>query len=92
MTEKRIAPTGAGLDVPDAWTDIRRMTPARIGLPRAGASLATTPALELRLAHARARDAVHDALDTLRLAADLGALGLPVIEVESSPACGRCSG
>ena len=83
MTEKRIAPTGAGLDVPDAWTDLRHVTPARIGLPRSGASIATASALELRLAHARARDAVHDALDTLRLAADLGAFGQTVIEVDS---------
>ena len=83
MTEQRIAPTGAGLDVPDAWTDLRHMTPARIGLPRSGASIATASALELRLAHARARDAVRDALDTTRLAADLGALGHTVIQVES---------
>jgi ethanolamine ammonia-lyase small subunit len=83
MTERSIAPTGEGLDAPDAWTDLRHMTPARIGLPRSGASIATASALELRLAHARARDAVRDALDTVRLAADLSALGQIVIQVES---------
>lgn len=83
MTEQPMVQTGVRLDAPDAWTDLRRVTPARIGLPRAGASIATTPALELRLAHARARDAVLDALDTVRLAADLGALGQTVIEVDS---------
>jgi ethanolamine ammonia-lyase small subunit len=52
-------------------------------LPRAGASIATQSALELRLAHARARDAVHDALDVALLAADLDALGQPMVQVES---------
>jgi ethanolamine ammonia-lyase small subunit len=71
---------------PDAWAGLRSVTPARIGLPRAGASIATGPALELRLAHARARDAVHDALDVARLAADLAATGQPVLQVESRAA------
>lgn len=53
----------------------RSVTPARIGLARAGASVATRPLLEFRLAHARARDAVHTALDGPSLAADLRALG-----------------
>jgi ethanolamine ammonia-lyase small subunit len=68
----------------DLWTDLRRLTAARIGLTRAGASLATRPLLELQLAHARARDAVHETLDVPRLALDLSDLGPPVLEVASA--------
>ena len=62
----------------DTWVGLRRLTAARIGLARSGASLATAPLLEFKLAHARARDAVHEPLDRARLAADLGEFGLPV--------------
>ena len=57
---------------------------ARIALPRAGASLATAPQLDLRLAHARARDAVHAQLDEARLVAELAPLGLGVLAVASA--------
>jgi ethanolamine ammonia-lyase small subunit len=73
--------------VPDddrLWTDLRRLTAARIGLRRTGASLATGPLLDLRLAHARARDAVHQPLDEPRLIAELAGLGLPVLAVASA--------
>ena len=63
----------------DAWASLRRLTAARIGLARTGASLATAPLLEFRLAHARARDAVHAPLDEAALAAALAGLGLPVL-------------
>jgi ethanolamine ammonia-lyase small subunit len=74
--------SGSAPDEP--WADLRRLTAARIALPRSGASLATAPLLEFRLAHARARDAVHAELDEARLCADLATLGLPVLAVASA--------
>ena len=62
------------------WPTLRPLTAARIGLARTGASLATAPLLESRLAHARARDAVHAALDEPAL---LAALPSPALVVRS---------
>lgn len=70
--------------VSDLWSDLRALTAARIGLPRSGASIATAPLLEFQLAHARARDAVHEDLDADKLRADLLPLGLPVLVVDSA--------
>jgi ethanolamine ammonia-lyase small subunit len=68
----------------EAWAGLRRLTAARIGLARSGASLATAPLLELRLAHARARDAVHAPLGEERLRAELAALRPPVLTLASA--------
>jgi len=63
---------------------LRHLTAARIGLGRAGASLATAPLMAFRLAHARARDAVHAALDVPALLAGLPpGLPQPVLVVDS---------
>jgi ethanolamine ammonia-lyase small subunit len=62
---------------------LRELTPARVGLGRAGASMPTEALLAFTLDHARARDAVHAAFDAPRLSAELAGLGLNVLEVAS---------
>ena len=64
-------------------TDLRDLTPARVGLGRAGASMPTKALLEFTLDHARARDAVHAAFDVFSLISGLGDLGLAASEVSS---------
>ena len=61
--------------------DLRDLTPARVGLGRAGASTPTKALLEFTLDHARARDAVHAAFDVPALISGLGDLGLAAFEV-----------
>jgi ethanolamine ammonia-lyase small subunit len=68
----------------DLWAQLRGLTAARIGLARSGASLATGPLLDLRLAHARARDAVHAPLNEHELLAKLASLDVPTCVVSSA--------
>jgi ethanolamine ammonia-lyase small subunit len=63
--------------------DLKRLTPARVGLGRSGASLPTSALLGFTLDHARARDAVHAAFDAPALMAGLGELGLHATAVAS---------
>jgi ethanolamine ammonia-lyase small subunit len=63
--------------------DLRHLTPARVGLGRAGASLPTSALLEFTLDHARARDAVHAGFDTAAIVSGLDALGLQTMQVSS---------
>jgi ethanolamine ammonia-lyase small subunit len=57
-----------------------------VNLGLAGDSLPTEPLLEFRLAHARARDAVHQSVDFVSLAAELAANGIPSHRVRSKAA------
>ena len=63
--------------------DLRALTPARVGLGRAGASLPTDALLGFTLDPARARDAVHAAFDAQRLLDGLQGLGLQATQVSS---------
>jgi ethanolamine ammonia-lyase small subunit len=72
------------LVIANPWAALRAYTPARIALGRAGNALPTDEVLRFGLAHARARDAVHAALDTDALATELRALGLEVRVVKSA--------
>lgn len=57
---------------PGPFDRLREATQARIGLGRSGNALPTAALLEFQLAHARARDAVHAALDVELIADQLG--------------------
>jgi ethanolamine ammonia-lyase small subunit len=69
---------------PDAWGELRAATQARIALGRAGGSLPTDAWLEFKAAHASARDAVHNAFEPLRLAAEIANLGAPTVVVATA--------
>jgi ethanolamine ammonia-lyase small subunit len=60
----------------DSWRALAAHTPARIALGRAGGSLRTESLLELRLAHAGARDAVHSQFDVAGMEEALHKRGL----------------
>jgi ethanolamine ammonia-lyase small subunit len=61
-------------------------TAARVGLNRAGFSLATDEVLDFQLAHAQARDAVHAGLDVPSLLEGLRELKLPFCVLKSAAA------
>jgi len=70
----------------DPWSELRRLTPARIALGRAGPALPTREVLAFALDHARARDAVHLPFDADAVAAQIEAMGLPTRTVASAAA------
>ena len=77
-------PAGDGV-TQNPWQSLRRFTAARIALGRSGVSQPTASQLAFQLAHARARDAVHLALDQQALAGTLhDACGLPSVSLHSA--------
>jgi ethanolamine ammonia-lyase small subunit len=68
----------------ERWAALARLTPARIGLGRSGASLPTREVLRFGLAHAQARDAVHIPFRADEVAAGLTALSIETVQVESA--------
>ena len=78
---------GGGTDpLPARWTDLRRFTPARVGLGRAGNGVPTAAHLAFQADHAAARDAVHAALDVAALQAELTEAGIDSLAVRSAAA------
>ena len=68
---------------PHLLRDLRDLTPARVALGLAGASLPTEALLKFTLDHARARDAVHATFDVPTIMRGLGELGLQALSVSS---------
>lgn len=70
--------------IDNPWQALRRFTDARIALGRAGISQPTQPQLAFQLAHAKARDAVHLALDIERLTTALQDVSADCIALHSA--------
>jgi len=70
--------------IDNPWQRLRRFTAARIALGRAGVSQPTASQLDFQLAHAQARDAVHQALDVANLRRGLAELQLTDIALHSA--------
>jgi ethanolamine ammonia-lyase small subunit len=68
---------------PDSWAGLRSLTPARLALGRAGASLPTAEVLRFGWDHAQARDAVQLRLDVDVLEQEMAALGFATLRVAS---------
>lgn len=69
---------------PDPWESLQTFTEARIGLGRCGSSLPLAESLRFKLAHAQARDAVHQPVEMEKLAEQLHAHGLTSLALTSS--------
>ena len=70
--------------IQNPWTRLCSFTNARLALGRAGDSLPTSEVLEFSLAHAQARDAIHNSLNIEAIDHDLAACRFPSITVRSA--------
>ena len=68
---------------------LRSYTTARVGLRRAGTSLATSELLDMAQCLAEARDAVHAELSTASLMQQLAGLDLQAVSLGAPRATGR---
>jgi ethanolamine ammonia-lyase small subunit len=67
----------------DAWLSLRSFTAARIALGRTGVSVPVQEALQFKMAHAHARDAVFSHLEKEKIFAALQTFQLPVFFLHS---------
>ena len=67
----------------DAWSSLRSFTAARIALGRTGVSVPVNEALQFKMAHAHARDAVFSHLEKEKIFAALQSFQLPVFFLHS---------
>ena len=81
--DKKNSPLISPNTVQDPWQQLKRFTSARIALGRVGTSLPTKEILDFGMSHARARDAVHLALDAHLLASQIQSLGFSTIQLQS---------
>jgi ethanolamine ammonia-lyase small subunit len=79
MTDPASRPDGQG-----SWLALRRHTPARIAIGRAGCGVPVKAYLDFQAAHARARDAVYASLDTGAVMDAIGSRGWPAMSVQSA--------
>lgn len=77
-------PTPASPTTAELWKSLRHLTQARIAVGRSGDSLPTTAVMQFETAQARARDAVHLAMDVASITASIAALGLDPVYLQSS--------
>lgn len=71
---------------PDPWARLKKFTEARIALGRCGTSLPLKECLDFKLAHARARDAVHQPVQMELLVEALEAEKYSTLQLASSVA------
>lgn len=70
--------------ITDPWQPLQSLTAARIALGRTGVSIPLREALNFKLAHAHARDAVYSSLDAHTLHTALESFDLPIHHLRSA--------